>query len=296
MIEDDERVATLMDIMKDDVEEFYSKEIFQLIPRLRPIDKLDILSLLSNYRDQCMNTKEAHQNHPDVDYEKFSKLKEEIISFINCFNIALPQNNIIGGIDYPRTTEGIVETKERLETLYYSPYNNIGLCNPPLLTNFMSDLYRMYLRVLNNMKKLSSYKINRTQIQGFLKMIEYNDLNYAIITTDNIHEIENPHIGLCAGVRPLGFFIMKKEDIPYVSFDEVQKDDLKLAIAGRNISSNIDSFVNCHEVYFDLVIATKMVVHMKNTEGVVYVSINEGYAEQEKPIDINATLSELFCN
>ena len=119
-------------------------------------------------------------------------------------------------------------------------------------------------------------------------MIEYNDLNYAIITTDNIHEIENPHIGLCAGVRPLGFFIMKKEDIPYVSFGEVQKDDLKLTIAGSNISSNIDSF--------DLVMATKMFVHIKQTEGVVYVSINEGYAEQEKPIDINATLSELFGN
>ena len=160
----------------------------------------------------------------------------------------------------------------------------------------MFDLYRMYLRVLDNMKKLSSYKINRTQIQGFLKMIEYNDLNYAIITTDNIHEIENPHIGLCAGVRPLGFFIMKKEDIPYVSFGEVQKDDLKLTIAGSNISSNIDSFINCHEVYFDLVMATKMFVHIKQTEGVVYVSINEGYAEQEKPIDINATLSELFGN
>lgn len=42
--------------------------------------------------------------------------------------------------------------------------------------------------------------------------------------------------------------------------------------------------------------ATKMFVHIKQTEGVVYVSINEGYAEQEKPIDINATLSELFGN
>lgn len=296
LIEDDERVATLMDIMKDDVEEFYSKDIFQLIPRLRHINKAEILSLLSDYRDQCMKTKKAHQNHPDVDHEKFSKLKEKIISFANDFNITLPQNNIIAEIDNTITTENVVVTKERLETIYYSPYKNIGLCNPPLLTNFMFDLYRMYLQVLDNMKKLSSYKINRTQIQRFLKMIEYNDLNYAIITTDNIHEIENPHIGLCAGVLPLGFFIMKKEDIPYVSFDEVQKDDLKLAIAGRNISSNIDSFVNCHEVYFDLVMATKMVVHMKNTEGVVYVSINEGYAEQEKPIDINATLSELFCN
>lgn len=297
LIEDAERIVTVMGMMKDDVEEFYSKDIFQLIPRLLPDNKADILSLLSGYRNQCLNTKEAHQNHPDVDQEKFSKLKKEIISFVNNFNITLPQNNIIAEVDNLITKEGVVETKERLETLYYSPYKNIGLCKPPLLTNFMFDLYRMYLQVLDSMKKLSSYKINRSQIQGFLKMIEYNDLNYIIITTDNIYDIENPHISLCAGVRPLRFFIVKKEDIPYISFGEVQKDDLKLTIAGSNISSNIDSFVDCHETYFDLVMATKMFVHIKEKiDGVVYISVNEEYPKQEKPITINATLSELFDN
>lgn len=297
LIEDDERMATLMEMMKDDVEEFYSKEIFQLIPRLLPVDKADILSLLSDYRDQCLNTKETHQNHPDVDCEKFSKLKEEIMSFVNNFNIALPQNNIMAEVDNLIIKEDVVETKERLETLYYSPYKNIGLCEPPLLTNFMFELYRVYLRVLDSMRKLASYKINRSQIQGFLEKIEYNDLNYAIITTDNIYEIENPYIGLCAGIRPFGFFIMKKEDIPYVSFGEVQKNDLKITIAGSSIRSNIDSFIDCHEAYFNLVMATKMFVHIKEkTDGVVYVSINEEYPRQENPITINATLADLFDN
>ena len=190
LIEDAERAATLMDMMKDDVEEFYSKDIFQLIPRLLPVNKADILSLLLDYRDQCLDTKETHQNHPDVDYEKFSKLKEEIMSFVNNFNIALPQNNIIAEVDNLITKEGVVETKERLETLYYSPYKNIGLCKPPLLTNFMFDLYRMYLRVLGSMKKLSSYKISRSQIQGFLEIIGYNDLDYAIITTNKIQHLK----------------------------------------------------------------------------------------------------------
>ena len=257
----------------------------------------DILSLLSDYRDQCLNTKETHQNHPDVDCEKFSKLKEEIMSFVNNFNIALPQNNIMAEVDNLIIKEDVVETKERLETLYYSPYKNIGLCEPPLLTNFMFELYRVYLRVLDSMRKLASYKINRSQIQGFLEKIEYNDLNYAIITTDNIYEIENPYIGLCAGIRPFGFFIMKKEDIPYVSFGEVQKDDLKITIAGSSIRSNIDSFIDCHEAYFNLVMATKMFVHIKEkTDGVVYVSINEEYPRQENPITINATLADLFDN
>lgn len=296
LIEDAERAATLMDMMKDDVEEFYSKDIFQLIPRLLPVNKADILSLLSDYRDQCLNTKETHQNHPDVDCEKFSKLKEEIMSFVNNFNIALPQNNIMAEVDNLITKEDVVETKERLETLYYSPYKNIGLCKPPLLTNFMFDLYRMYLRELHCMKKLSSYEISWSQIQGFLEIIGYNDLDYTIITTDKIQHLKKTHISLCAGVQPLGFFILKKGDIPHVSFGEVQRDDLKL-IDDSNISSNIDSFVDCHETHFYLVMATKMFVHIKEKiDGVIYVSVNGGYPEQKKPITINATLTELFGN
>ena len=297
LIEDDERMATLMKMMKDDVEEFYSKDIFQLIPRLLPVNKADILSLLLGYRDQCLNIKEAHQNHPAVDFEKFSKLKEEITSLVSSFTITLPQNNIITKVDNLRTEGYVVETEERLKTLDYSLYKDIGLCVPPLLTNFMFELYRVYLRVLDSMRKLASYKINRSQIQGFLEQIEYNDLNYTIITNDNIHEIENSYIDLCAGGPPFVFFIMKKEDIPCVSLGEVQKDDLKLTIAGSSISSNIDSFRDCHEAYFDLVMATKMLVHIKEKiDGVVYVSVNEEYPKQENPITINATLAELFDN
>ena len=296
LIEDGKRAATLMDMMKDDIEEFYSKNIFQMIPRLVPIEKADILSLLSGYEDKCLNTKEAHQNHPDVDYEKFSKLKEEITSFAASSTITLPQNNIITEDDNIITTEHIVETIEALHTLDYSPYKNIGLCKPPLLTNFMFDLYRMYLRVLDSMKKLSSYKIHWSQIEEFLEMIEYNDLDYTIITTDKIQHLKKTHINLCAGVRPFGFFILKKGDIPHVSFGEVQRDDLKL-IADSNISSNIDSFVDCHETHFYLVMATKMFVHIKEKiDGVIYVSVNGEYPEQKKPITINATLTELFGN
>lgn len=296
LIEDGERAATLMDMMKDDIEEFYSKNIFQMIPRLVPIEKADILSLLSGYGEQCLKTNETHQNNPNVDFEKFSKLKEEITSFVGSFTITLPQNNIIAEVDNFMTKEGVVETKERLDTLYYSPYKNIGLCKPPLLTNFMFDLYRMYLRVLHSMKKLSSYKIHWSQIEEFLEMIEYNDLDYTIITTDKIQHLKKTHINLCAGVRPFGFFILKKGDIPHVSFGEVQRDDLKL-IADSNISSNIESFVDCHETHFYLVMATKMFVHIKEKiDGVIYVSVNGEYPEQKKPITINATLTELFGN
>lgn len=72
---------------------------------------------------------------------------------------------------------------------------------------------------------------------------------------------------------------------------------MKITIAGSSISSNIDSFIDCHEAYFNLVMATKMFVHIKEkTDGVVYVSINEEYPRQENPITINTTLADLFDN
>ena len=297
LIEDNERAATLMNMMKDDIEEFYSKDIFQLIPRLLPINKSDVLSLLSEYRDQNLKCKETHQSHPDVDHEKFSKLKEEITIFVRNFDITLPIKipNAIGNNSF-RIEEFLVEAKEGLETVNYSPYKNIGLCEPLLLTNFMFELYRVYLQVLDSRKKSSSYKIHWSQIQEFLEMIGYNDLDYTIITTDKIQHLKKTHISLCAGVRPFGFFIMKKDDIPHVSFGEVQRDDLKI-IADSNISSNIDSFVNCNETHFNLVMATKMFVHIKEKiDGVIYVSVNGEHPEQKKPITINATLTELFGN
>ena len=50
-------------------------------------------------------------------------------------------------------------------------------------------------------------------------------------------------------------------------------------------------------LHFNLVMATKMFVHIKEkTDGVVYVSINEEYPRQENPITINTTLADLFDN
>lgn len=106
-----------------------------------------------------------------------------ITIFVRNFDITLPIKipNAIGNNSF-RIEEFLVEAKEGLETVNYSPYKNIGLCAPLLLTNFMFELYRVYLQVLDSRKKSSSYKIHWSQIQEFLEMIGYNDLDYTIIT------------------------------------------------------------------------------------------------------------------
>ncbi len=295
LIEDNERAVTLMNMMKDDIEEFYRKNIFQLIPRLLTVNKADILSLLSDYRDQCSNTKETYQNHPDVDPEKFSKLKEEIMSLVNNFNITLPQNNIITKVENLITKEYVVEEKERLETLYYSPYINIGLCEPCLLINFKLELSRRYVDELDTMNRLSSYEIHRNQIDEFLKKIGFKDSDYVIITTDRINEIKN-QICLDAGYVQPRFFIMKKDDVPHVSFETIQRGNLKPIAEGCSIVSNIDSFIDCHEQSFELILAVMMFIYKKNQGlGVVEVVIDDGsLLKVDDNIEIDCALDDLF--
>jgi len=295
LIEDNERAVSLMNMMKDDIEEFYRKNIFQMIPRLVSVDKADIISLLSDYQKQCKDTNDSHVKEPDVDKEKFIQLKKEITSFAATSTITLPQNNIITEDDNIITTEHVVEITEALQTLDYSPYKNIGLCKPCLLINFKLELSCRYVDELDTINRLSSYIIHRNQIDEFLKKIGFKDSDYVIITTDRINEIKN-QICLDAGYVPPRFFIMKKDDVPHVSFETIQRGDLKPIAEGCSIVSNIDSFIDCHEQSFELILAVMMFIYKKNQGlGVVEVVIdNKSLLEVNNNIEVDCALDDLF--
>jgi len=295
LIEDNERAVSLMNMMKDDIEEFYRKNIFQMIPRLVSVDKADIISLLSDYQKQCKDTNDSHVKEPDVDKEKFIQLKKEITSFAATSTITLPQNNIITEDDNIITTEHVVEITEALQTLDYSPYKNIGLCKPCLLINFKLELSCRYVDELDTINRLSSYIIHRNQIDEFLKKIGFKDSDYVIITTDRINEIKN-QICLDAGYVPPRFFIMKKDDVPHVSFETIQRGNLKPIAEGCSIVSNIDSFIDCHEQSFELILAVMMFIYKKNQGlGVVEVVIdNKSLLEVNNNIEVDCALDDLF--
>ena len=295
LIEDNERAVSLMNMMKDDIEEFYRKNIFQMIPRLVSVDKADIISLLSDYQKQCKDTNDSHVKEPDVDKEKFIQLKKEITSFATSSTITLPQNIIITEDDNIITTKQVVETTEALQTLDYSPYKNIGLCKPCLLINFKLELSCRYVDELDTMNRLSSYEIHRNQIDEFLKKIGFKDSDYVIITTDRINEIKN-QICLDAGYVQPRFFIMKKDDVPHVSFETIQRGNLKPIAEGCSIVSNIDSFIDCHEQSFELILAVMMFIYKKNQGlGVVEVVIDDGsLLKVDDNIEIDCALDDLF--
>ena len=72
---DDERDAKMMKMMKEEVERWYSTDIFAEIPRLRRVEKDKELSLLDGYQQQCEGNKRAKEQHPTVNSAKFMELK-----------------------------------------------------------------------------------------------------------------------------------------------------------------------------------------------------------------------------
>ena len=121
------------------------------------------------------------------------------MDFADRFNHTMPTEKPEGfewnGVS---TTNRTLIKEEKLETLYYSPYENFINGNLVLWANFMFELYRFYLDILNGIKRLSTYKVPRKQIQEFLNKIGYNVEDYEIITTDDIVEIQNSNVCLHA--------------------------------------------------------------------------------------------------
>ena len=89
---------------------------------------------------------------------------------------------------------------------------------------------------------------------------------------------------------------MKKDDVPHVSFETIQRGNLKPIAEGCSIVSNIDSFIDCHEQSFELILAVMMFIYKKNQGlGVVEVIIdNKSLLKVDDNIEIDCALDDLF--
>ena len=65
----------MMKMMKEEVERWYSTDIFAEITRLRRVEKDKVLSLLDDYQHQCEMDKSEKEEHPTVNSAKFMELK-----------------------------------------------------------------------------------------------------------------------------------------------------------------------------------------------------------------------------
>ena len=292
-IKDDERTATLMEMMIKDVEEYYSEDIFKYIPQMFKPEKQQVIEWLNKYKQQCLEEKKRHEEHPTVDDNKYEKLIKEVKDFAINYKPNLPYdrpNNVSWGGEFITTT--IIHKQETIDTLHYSPYCDIGIGSLSIWYNFKIDLIEKYLKHMSK-KCLKSVSIPESQVESYLKDIGYDEDKYEIISTYKIDKVESRVVvsgSLLESLQPHKFFILKKCDVPYVSFNLYKKYELKRVSDNSPISTNLFSFKTCNVPKFPVTVATKMSIHSnKNSKGVVYVEIKD--CGEQKP---DYTLDQLF--
>lgn len=296
LISDDKRIATIMDMMISDVKSFYEQGIFEKIQRLKKVELDTVLRILNEYKGLCLAASKEHSERPDVDLRKYESMLAEAKTFLDSFNLSLPnakQPIADWGREYVMSE--IVSCQDKIETINYSPYKEISISVHTVYTNFMFDLHRCYLNALERMKRIAGYEVPRNQLGTFLASIGYNNEDYAIVVSGKDAGIANPDVIPDAQIRPYEIFIMKKTDVPYAQLSLYEEGKLVRLDEDSPISSNLAHFIECHSPYYMLSLATRMEVHYNaESKGVIMVTVNEDFRVQDLNMVVNKTLSELY--
>ncbi|MGN0033255.1 MAG: hypothetical protein ACI358_05710 [Candidatus Limimorpha sp.] len=290
---EDERDAQMMKMMKEEVERWYSSDIFAEIPRLRRVEMEKVLSLLDYYQHQCEMDKSAKEEHPTVNSAKYMELKASFEKEAERLEQILESND-----EYK---PGMVITTDivkrcRLETLNYSTFIDIDCkCVPSVhCTNFWNDIVCVYLKSLGNLKKLGDFKVSRKQLKNVLQTMGLND-DYTIISTEKVDELPENSIVLNALLNVRWFFVVKKSEKPRTRLQPIDDKALLQAKDGGAVCSNIEEFQSCNVPLFELRLGTKLCFSVPNGfSGYVRFTIVDTNEMQDTTMMPKNTFENLF--
>ena len=290
---DDERDAKMMKMMKEEVERWYSTDIFAEIPRLRRVEMGNVLSLLDDYQQQCEGDKCAKEQHPTVDSAKYMELKALFEKEAEKLEHILESND-----EYK---PGVVITSDvlrscSLETLNYSAFMDIDCkCVPSVhCTNFWNDIVRDYLRNLCNLKRIGDFKVSRKQLKNVLQTMGLND-DYTIISTEKVDELPDNSINLKALLNVKWFFVVKKSETPRIRLQPIDDKNLLPIKEGGAICSNLEEFQSCNIPLFELQLGTKLSFSVPNDfSGYVRFTIVDTQEAKEASLMPKDTIEDLF--
>lgn len=290
---EDERDAQMMKMMKEEVERWYSSDIFAEIPRLRRVEMEKVLSLLNDYQHQCEMDKSAKEEHPTVDSAKYMELKASFEKEAERLEQILESND-----EYK---PGMVITTDivkrcRLETLNYSSFIDIDCqCVPSVhCTNFWNDIVWDYLRKLSNLKRLGDFKVSRKQLKNVLQTMGLND-DYTIISTDKVDELPENSIVLNALLNVRWFFVVKKSETPRTRLQPIDEKPLHPVKDRGAVCSNIEEFQFCNIPLYELQLGTKLCFSVPNGfSGYIRFTIEDTQEAQEASLMPKDTFEDLF--
>ena len=290
---EDERDAQMMKMMKEEVERWYSSDIFAEIPRLRRVEMEKVLSLLDDYQHQCEMDKKEKEEHPTVNSTKFMELKALFEKEAERLEQILESND-----EYK---PGMVISTDivkrcRLETLNYSSFIDIDCkCVPSVhCTNFWNDIVCEYLKNLGNLKRIGDFKVFRKQLKNVLQTMGLND-DYTIISTENVDELPENSIVLNALLNVKWFFVVKKSETPRTRLQPIDEKTLHPVKDGGVVCSNIEEFQSCNIPLFELQLGTRLCFSAPTDfSGYVRFTIDDTQEAQEASLMPKDTFEDLF--
>jgi len=290
-IEDDERDAKLMDMMRSEVAYWYKSGIFANIPRMKSVNEKDVDTLLENYLRQCESDRKVKKEHPIVDKEKYKILCKGLVVEAERVRNILPSNDV-----YERGVIIITDIIRiyELDTINYSSFFDIGCsCVPNVhFSNFWNEIALVYLQNLGQQKLLKDFIVPKNQVHQLLLNMGLSD-DYVIIATGKIDGLPESSIILQANLMVKWFFVMKKEDVPQIAL--LPLDNSKLVPFGADvpICSNIEEFKAYNDPVFNLKLGTKFRFSIPNNfSGYVKFEVDEIYGAEN--ITTTLTFDELF--
>lgn len=290
-IEDDERDAKLMDMMRTEVAYWYESEVFANIPRMKSVNKKDVDTLLEDYQRQCESDRKVKKEHPIVDKEKYKILCKGLEVEAERIRNILHSNDV-----YERgvTIISDIIRPYELDTINYSIFFDIDCsCVPSVhFSNFWNEIAVVYLQNFGRQKLLEYVKVPRMQIAQVLSDMELSD-DYVIISTEKINGLPESSIILQAKFRVKWFFVLKKEEEPHIALLPLENGELESIGGDIPICSNIEGFKAYNDPIYNLRLGTKLRFSIpKNFSGYVQFEVDETYGAENIPLPL--TFNELF--
>lgn len=305
LIADDERDIAILRIIQSEIESWYHKDVFTLIPRLSKVDKDKVLSLITLYIAKCQDATERKQTTPDVSPQKLQHLKDRSTTISQSFTLQTPSANpSIDALESKGEYSSNVFTYETIKTIEHSDYKEMDATAviDTLWANFGFKINECYTNFINRQYKLHSFFVHDSRVPELLSQLGLTD-KYAVIALGGNGYIKdfNPQIKVynLSGYLPNRiFFIAKKEQLPYltlVPIDEALPSDMLEVETYPNVYTNLERFRDCHQPNYDLCIATRIQIHSSaKSIGVVEVEVDHSYMPTPPELTEVTTLDEMY--
>lgn len=305
LIADDERDIAILRIIQSEIESWYSKDVFAIIPRLSKVDKDKVLSLISLYVVQCQEASERKQTTPDVSPQKLQHLKDRSTKMSQSFQLQTPSTNpSIDSLESKGEYSRNVFSHQTINTIEHSDYKEMDaiVVIDTLWANFGFKINECYTNFINRQYKLNRFFVHNSRVPELLSQLGLTD-KYAVIALGGNDYIKdfNPQIKVytLSGYPPNRiFFIARKEELPYLTLAPIDEDlpsDMLEVETYPNVYTNLECFRECHEPNYDLCIATRVQIHSSaKSIGVVEVEVDYSYMQNPTEVTEVSKLDEMY--